>query len=521
MKTKTNAIRLGATLLSLTILTIQGVSQNSFPVPNGNAHVNSLGITGQIYKLNINSGSLNGGGGADQVGIGGTNPLFCLYNGNVSPSSSFPFNLTNNYAKFALASGPGAFLANAQQGDLIIQNVTQNRSILFSSNFTGGNGVEHMRLDFNGNLGLGAAPPTFIRLYVNKDANPAGTNQYATLSKITQVNPVTGGGSYLPFVGVEGNASTNYVGQSEMIGVSGIGTNGAWSYGGYFVGNSPYSCDGSTSYGVKAIANGAEYNYGLFAESNNACRTGYAGYFNGDVVRTGWDNFTSDMKLKTEIKPLANTMETLMKLKPTTYKFRTNEFKTLHLPQGEQMGLIAQDLEKVIPELVTTIPPSYETDEKGNKVEHTPEFKAVRYVSLIPLLIGGVQEQQQVINKQQQQIDELKAQIMLLLNNGKSGKVGTTAVPVNLTDKNIVVLDQNVPNPFAESTVISYNVPENFTKAQIQFTNQEGKIIKAVDILSAGPGSMSIFANDLSNGVYTYSLVVDGNVMATKKMIKE
>jgi hypothetical protein len=84
-----------------------------------------------------------------------------------------------------------------------------------------------------------------------------------------------------------------------------------------------------------------------------------------------------------------------------------------------------------------------------------------------------------------------------------------------------VVLDQNVPNPFAESTVIGYNLPSDFTKAQIIFTNSEGHVIKAVDITEKGKGSLNVFANDLTHGVYTYSLIVDGQNLETKKMIKE
>ncbi len=38
--------------------------------------------------------------------------------------------------------------------------------------------------------------------------------------------------------------------------------------------------------------------------------------------------------------------------------------------------------------------------------------------------------------------------------------------------------------------------------------------------MQKGKGSLNVFANDLTNGVYTYTLVVDGKVIDTKKMIK-
>lgn len=84
-----------------------------------------------------------------------------------------------------------------------------------------------------------------------------------------------------------------------------------------------------------------------------------------------------------------------------------------------------------------------------------------------------------------------------------------------------MVLDQNVPNPFAEQTIITFNLPENTGSAQMLFYNIEGKLINSVDLTQKGKGQLTVFANDLSNGIYTYALVVDGKVMDTKKMQKQ
>lgn len=46
-------------------------------------------------------------------------------------------------------------------------------------------------------------------------------------------------------------------------------------------------------------------------------------------------------------------------------------------------------------------------------------------------------------------------------------------------------------------------------------------MIKSVDIKSKGIGQLNVFANDLSNGVYSYTLIIDGKPTATKKMVKE
>ena len=62
-------------------------------------------------------------------------------------------------------------------------------------------------------------------------------------------------------------------------------------------------------------------------------------------------------------------------------------------------------------------------------------------------------------------------------------------------------MDQNVPNPFAEQTSITYNVPTNVRKAQIIFYNALGQIIQAVDIKTRGKGKVNVFASDLSSGL--------------------
>jgi hypothetical protein len=97
----------------------------------------------------------------------------------------------------------------------------------------------------------------------------------------------------------------------------------------------------------------------------------------------------------------------------------------------------------------------------------------------------------------------------------------SAVINVNLSDKNSIVLNQNVPNPFAESTVITYSVPLSVQKAQIQFNDGQGKLIKTVDISERGNGQLNVFANDLSSGVYTYTLVADGQIIATKRMVKQ
>lgn len=215
---------------------------------------------------------------------------------------------------------------------------------------------------------------------------------------------------------------------------------------------------------------------------------------------------TSDQKFKREIKSIGNASEILSKLEGKTYFWKTEEYKGRGFSTLRQYGFIAQELEKVVPEAVAT-------DENGDK--------SVNYDMIIPILVQNAKEQATEIRSLQKQLDELKETVKFLAGNTASGKKGSAASSVNLSDKNAIILNQNVPNPFAESTVVTYTIGQDFVKAQLIFTTTDGKVIKAVDIKEKGSGTLNVFANDLSSGLYSYSLIVDGKVIDTKKMIKE
>ena len=83
----------------------------------------------------------------------------------------------------------------------------------------------------------------------------------------------------------------------------------------------------------------------------------------------------SDLRLKKDIKPLKSALSTLGKLQGKSYRWKDNN--------EPDIGLIAQELEKVIPELV-------KTDDKG--------YKSIVYQKLTAVLIEAVKEQQQEIN---------------------------------------------------------------------------------------------------------------------------
>ena len=81
------------------------------------------------------------------------------------------------------------------------------------------------------------------------------------------------------------------------------------------------------------------------------------------------------------------------------------------------------------------------------------------------------------------------------------------------------LLFQNRPNPFTNETTIQYNLPKTVTKAAIHITDLSGKILQSYPINGTGVGSVTVQASALAAGIYMYALDLDGELVATKKMV--
>jgi hypothetical protein len=196
----------------------------------------------------------------------------------------------------------------------------------------------------------------------------------------------------------------------------------------------------------------------------------------------------------------------------------------MHLPQGKRYGLIAEEVEELLPGLVkntmfkdrsANLDSTHESNPSAAQSKEKIDFKAVNYTELIPIMIKGMQEQQaenqalQEENKnQQRQIDELR-QMVLELKNGRTG-------PVTITS---AYLEQNSPNPVNGSTVIRYRIPETSTSARLILTNAKGQIVKMVNINNKGTGQLSLNTISLAAGTYNYTLYVDGRQVDAKRLV--
>jgi hypothetical protein len=121
------------------------------------------------------------------------------------------------------------------------------------------------------------------------------------------------------------------------------------------------------------------------------------------------------------------------------------------------------------------------------------------------------------IDDQQKQINELRS--MVLQMQQCSPCSNSASQTYNTTITGGASLEQNAPNPFNHTTTINYNLPQQFSSAQIIIIDKTGKTIKTVNISGNGKGSLNVDASMLVSGAYNYSLYIDGKLIGTKQMI--
>ena len=124
-------------------------------------------------------------------------------------------------------------------------------------------------------------------------------------------------------------------------------------------------------------------------------------YVNGNAYASGGYISGSDQRWKKGIKTLDDSLSKIAALRGVSYQWRQSEFPDKNFSEGEQMGIVAQEIEKVFPELVSE-------DSKG--------YKSVSYVSLVAPLIEAVKSLKQQNESQQATIDDLTARLNALEN---------------------------------------------------------------------------------------------------------
>ena len=352
----------------------------------------------------------------------------------------------------------------------------------------------------------------------------------------------TGGRSGINLTAQEsiGSSSTLYGGvfnaiaSTKAIGLQGYATIATTSIG--VLGSANY---GSKSIGVLGsipqnnVTTGAAVYGTVYNDLGTALSTGdkYAGFFRGNVKATGSIVAGSTIQgaLLGESASSSNSSEggqslrgismasSLSGLNVTTYQKERPampvEEETIFDPDGDSSkvmeapepdimdeqfytkshyALDADKLEEVFPDLVYV-------NKDGSKV--------INYVEMIPLLV--------------QSINELNEKIEVLQGQSSSGRAkaavrGTTGVNGTSISQN--KLYQNTPNPFKETTTIHFTLADDARDAYICIFDMTGKPVKKLPV-TTGMDSVSFRGYEIGEGMFLYSLIVNGQEIDTKRMI--
>ena len=307
------------------------------------------------------------------------------------------------------------------------------------------------------------------------------------------------------------------------------------------------------TFGVYGQASLGQYNYGVFGNlplngGNGAAICGstygipynisgrYAGYFEGNVFVTG---------------DLYNTNGIYTVTPPPTEMVETTNLSEENISTTAMNGIAAGTiLDKisnieaikysVLPSVVTTdsmaltmVAPATTSNEAqtvyGLDVESlqaqfpslvktcNDSLIGINYTELIPLLL--------------QSIKELQAKVAVLEaskggNNGGAvayalaKPIGTTEMSsTNIAADVVASLSQNTPNPFSEATTIAFTLPESVKEAMLCIYDMNGKQLEQITITERGASSVQIEGYKFSAGMYLYSLIADGAIIDTKRMV--
>lgn len=391
------------------------------------------------------------------------------------------------------------------------------------------NSFAQLKLHENGKLSLGTNEVPASEVSINTkgyaDYYMSIVSEKCGFTNVVKDNPQTtfrwSIGGYFP------NRSTN---NNFIVGIKGdthsypeIERKESRAYG--VLGEGGFATNG-WNFGLFGRIAGTHNGAGLYATSdaydNGTCMDArYAGYFNGDTKVNGTltvngsinglilskaVNETSVMQSSTEgtseeeqVLPKLRGLQLLTYFKDQPVSLNSVEDDdTIHSAKRmtnievqnmskSHMGLSVSQLEEVYPDLVYT-------NEDGSK--------SINYVEMIPLLVRSINELSEIVSNQNTQI---------------KAKMHTADIKQTVSQN--AWLGQNTPNPAKGTTSIGMYIPTGTKNAKLGIYNLEGKEIKAISIAERGEQTVYIPCSELNNGLYIYGLIVDGNIVETKRMV--
>lgn len=245
----------------------------------------------------------------------------------------------------------------------------------------------------------------------------------------------------------------------------------------------------------------------------------------------------SDGRFKTNVTENVKGLAFINKLRPVTYNFdakKFDDFLIQSMPDSAKAahkagmdfapsmamvhsGFIAQEVAQAAQ--TTGFTSSIVSVPANSSVENY----GLAYAEFVVPLVKAVQELSHIVDSLRGVTSAGNRTIQNPANGGANPANATSISTINNIElaSNSAIIYQNAPNPFGDGTMVKYFIPENATNAQIVFYDQFGSQLNTFAIAQTGAGQLNIASINLAPGTYSYSLMINGKVVDTKKMMKQ
>lgn len=285
------------------------------------------------------------------------------------------------------------------------------------------------------------------------------------------------------------------------------------------------NCTSGYNFGVLGALQGSQAGAAIFGTTSGKTLglrvdERYAGYFDGNVKVTGslQGNVVNSAEVNAKstqtLRPINSALDGIASANPFMYIVRTQVpgIGTGVVPDSATLtGTVAPTSDPVVSfgksyyaldvnAVKQSFPALIIKDAQGNEY--------VNYTQLVPILV-------QAIKELKTELDDLKEAVA---SSGTRKVNAATNIATNTLDEGWGSISQNTPNPFTGQSTVRVSVPDDASDAYVDILTLNGASVKRIPV-SNGLSEVSLSSFDFAPGTYLYTLVVNGKVSETRRMI--
>ncbi len=285
------------------------------------------------------------------------------------------------------------------------------------------------------------------------------------------------------------------------------------------------NCTSGYNFGVLGALQGSQEGAAIFGTTSGktlGLRVDgrYAGYFDGNVKVTGSlqgnvvNSADVNAKNTQTLRPINSALDGIASANPFMYivRIQVPDIGAGMAPDSTTLtGTVAPISDPVVPfgksyyaldvnAVKQSFPALIIEDAQGNEY--------VNYTQLVPILV-------QAITELKTELDDLKEAVA---SSGTRKVNAATNIATNTLDEGWGSISQNTPNPFTGQSTVRVSVPDDASDAYIDILTLNGASVKRIPV-SNGLSEVSLSSFEFAPGTYLYTLVVNGKVSETRRMI--